>query len=110
MVYFFYPETAYRSLEEMDTIFRKTTSWFNVVSIARTEPQRYDKHGKALVDYEETEEHVHRLAMRQASFGGTMGSEKPGARGVESTGRMDPGYKVENGYGYTGERDSSRES
>jgi hypothetical protein len=24
VVYFFYPETAYRSLEEIDTIFRKT--------------------------------------------------------------------------------------
>jgi hypothetical protein len=42
VVYFFYPETAYRSLEEMDIIFRKTTSVFNVVKIAKAEPKRYD--------------------------------------------------------------------
>ena len=94
----------------MDAIFRKTTSWFDVVSVARNEPRRYGKHGEALVDYEETEEHVHRLAMRQASLGTTVDSEKPGARGVESAGRVDPGYKVESGYGYGDERNSSRES
>lgn len=41
VVYFFYPETAYRSLEEMDSIFRKTTSVFNVVKVAKMEPRRY---------------------------------------------------------------------
>lgn len=41
VVYFFYPETAYRSLEEMDTIFRKTTSIFDVVRVAKQEPRRY---------------------------------------------------------------------
>ena len=30
VVYFFYPETAYRSLEEMDTIFHKTSSIFSL--------------------------------------------------------------------------------
>ncbi len=40
-VYLFYPETAYRSLEEMDSIFRKTNSVFNVVKIAKAEPRRY---------------------------------------------------------------------
>lgn len=40
VVYFFYPETAYRSLEEMDTIFRKTSSIFNVVKVAKLEPRR----------------------------------------------------------------------
>lgn len=34
-VYFFYPETAYRSLEEMDEIFHKTTGYFDVVKIAK---------------------------------------------------------------------------
>lgn len=43
VVYFFYPETAYRSLEEMDTIFRKTTSIFDVVRVAKQEPRRYAK-------------------------------------------------------------------
>lgn len=34
-VYFFYPETAYRSLEEMDEIFQKTTGYFDVVQVAK---------------------------------------------------------------------------
>lgn len=55
-VYFFFPETAYRSLEEMDEIFHKTTNLFNVVKIAKQMPHRYDKHGELLISYEETEE------------------------------------------------------
>ncbi|KAJ5052355.1 uncharacterized protein L3040_002106 [Drepanopeziza brunnea f. sp. 'multigermtubi'] len=42
IVYFFYPETAYRSLEEMDAIFAKTRSAFAVVAVARNEPRRGD--------------------------------------------------------------------
>lgn len=58
-VYFFFPETAYRSLEEMDEIFHKTTSIFGkhgCVDIAKHMPHRYDKHGNLLISYEETEE------------------------------------------------------
>lgn len=60
VVYFFYPETAYRSLEEMDTIFTKTKSIFTVVKIAKEEPHRYDKNGDVLIDYANTEEHERR--------------------------------------------------
>lgn len=59
-VYFFYPETAYRSLEEMDAIFHKVKGWagyFQVVDVARKEPQRYGKNGELLIAYEDTEEH-----------------------------------------------------
>jgi hypothetical protein len=51
-VYFFYPETAYRSLEEMDGIFQQATNVFDVVRLARPEvtPNRYDKHGKFIVE------------------------------------------------------------
>jgi hypothetical protein len=55
-VYFFFPETAYRSLEEMDEIFHKTTGVFDVVGIAHNMPHRYDKRGELLIGYEETEE------------------------------------------------------
>ncbi|KAI9171860.1 MFS monosaccharide transporter [Paramyrothecium foliicola] len=51
-VYFFFPETAYRSLEEMDTIFQKVTGWrgaFDVVQQARVEPRRYGKNGELLI-------------------------------------------------------------
>lgn len=59
-VYFFYPETAYRSLEEMDSIFHKVRGWkgvFTVVHQAKIEPRRYGKNGELLIDYNETEEH-----------------------------------------------------
>jgi hypothetical protein len=60
VTYFFYPETAYRSLEEMDSIFTKTKSIFTVVKIAKEEPYRYDKNGDVLIDYKDTEEHGRR--------------------------------------------------
>ncbi|KAI9893929.1 MAG: hypothetical protein M1814_005482 [Vezdaea aestivalis] len=60
VVYFFYPETAYRSLEEMDTIFHKTSSIFNVVKVADEVPRRYGKNGELLINYEDTEEHAAR--------------------------------------------------
>ena len=62
-VYFFYPETAYRSLEEMDSIFRKCRSYLTVVKIAHDEPRRYGKKGELLISYEETEEHARRASV-----------------------------------------------
>ncbi|KAJ5172972.1 hypothetical protein N7492_005565 [Penicillium capsulatum] len=62
IVYFFYPETAYRSLEEMDIIFQKTSSVFSVVSVARNQPHRYGKNGELLVNYQDTEEHMRRAS------------------------------------------------
>jgi hypothetical protein len=70
VVYFFYPETAYRSLEEMDSIFRKTKSIFGVVATAKREPHRYGKNGEILIDYEATEEHER----RQSTADGRRGS------------------------------------
>jgi MFS family permease len=55
-VYFFFPETAGRSLEEMDEIFHKTTGPFDVVKIAKELPHRFDKRGNLLIDYHDTEE------------------------------------------------------
>ncbi|KAH6717145.1 sugar porter family MFS transporter [Leptodontidium sp. MPI-SDFR-AT-0119] len=52
VVYFFYPETAYRSLE-MDNIFPKTKSIFTTVKAARDEPRQFDKNGELLIKYEE---------------------------------------------------------
>ncbi|KAI5777944.1 sugar transporter family protein [Geopyxis carbonaria] len=56
VVYWFYPETAYRSLEEMDAIFRKTTGWRGVVRTARETPHRYGKNGELLVPVEDVED------------------------------------------------------
>lgn len=46
----------------MDTIFHKTTSAFNVVSVARNEPHRYGKNGELLINYQDTEEHLRRAS------------------------------------------------
>ncbi len=62
VVYFFYPETAGRSLEEMDSIFRKCHSWFTLVQIARDEPRRFGRKGELLINYEDTEDRAERRA------------------------------------------------
>ncbi|KAJ4173167.1 hypothetical protein NW754_012177 [Fusarium falciforme] len=61
-VYFFFPETAYRSLEEMDTIFQKVKGLrgaLDVVHQAKIEPRRYDNNGNLLIAVEEVEEKGH---------------------------------------------------
>ncbi|KAJ5201335.1 uncharacterized protein N7498_005998 [Penicillium cinerascens] len=74
VVYFFYPETAYRSLEEMDTIFQNSTSVFNVVSVARNQPHRYGKNGELLINYQDTEEHLRRASHVSEKHGKTFAS------------------------------------
>lgn len=58
-VYFFFPETAYRSLEEMDTIFQKVKGLkgaFTVVHQAEIQPRRYGKNGELLIAVDEIDE------------------------------------------------------
>ncbi|KAG8529518.1 uncharacterized protein KY384_006155 [Bacidia gigantensis] len=69
-VYFFYPETAYRSLEEMDSIFLKCNSIFTVVKIAKEEPRRYGKNGELLISYEDTDMAERRGSVLSAGGGG----------------------------------------
>ena len=93
MVWFFYPETAYRSLEEMDTIFAKTKNIFSVVETAKTEPRRYGKNGEVLINYNETEEHFRRRSSageRRAS----RASLKAGASNLE---HVNAGYEKQYG-------------
>jgi hypothetical protein len=68
-VYFFFPETMGRSLEEMDEIFHKTTGPFDVVKIAHNLPHRYGKKGELLVDYEDTEQ-AREIERRRSSVAG----------------------------------------
>lgn len=73
--------SAYRSLEEMDTIFQKTTSIFNVVQVAKDEPRRYGKNGELLIDYEQTDEHRRRASRaeeRRASMASTANDRSAG--------------------------------
>ena len=41
IVYFFYPETAGRSLEEIDAIFAESKSIFDTVQVARNMPRMH---------------------------------------------------------------------
>lgn len=57
-VYFFFPETAYRSLEEMDSIFHKVKGIkgaLTVVHQAKVEPRRYGKKGELLMAFDEVD-------------------------------------------------------
>lgn len=50
-MYFFFPETSGRSLEEVDEIFESTTSIFNTVSATNALPRKHIfKRGIALVE------------------------------------------------------------
>lgn len=66
-VYFFFPETRYRSLEEMDMIFKKSTNVFDVVKISVKEPYRYDKHGQLKPEY--LEEAIRRQSVTEPVTG-----------------------------------------
>ncbi|KAK4543135.1 hypothetical protein LTR36_005913 [Oleoguttula mirabilis] len=87
-VYFFFPETAYRSLEEMDEIFHKVHGFkgaFTVVKVANELPHRYGKHGELLIPWEDTEE-AHQVGERRRSSiarQGVADAEKGYGSGLE---------------------------
>ncbi|KAJ5826751.1 Major facilitator superfamily domain general substrate transporter [Penicillium robsamsonii] len=64
-VYFFFPETRYRSLEEMDAIFKKSTNVFDAVTLSIKTPYRYDKHGELKPEY--LEDAVRRTSVHNAN-------------------------------------------
>lgn len=53
-IYFFYPETGSRSLEEIDMIFESATAkgnpWFSVVKVAKEEPRWFDVEGEKTIE------------------------------------------------------------
>lgn len=51
--YFFFPETAYRSLEEIDEIFATSKGILDVVRVSYSLPHRHGKHGEILADAED---------------------------------------------------------
>ncbi|KAJ5080882.1 hypothetical protein N7456_013592 [Penicillium angulare] len=62
VVYFFFPETTNRSLEEMDRLFRKSNSVFEIVSLAREEPHMYGPNGELLRTLDDVEDEAVRRA------------------------------------------------
>ncbi|KAK3673630.1 hypothetical protein LTR78_006535 [Recurvomyces mirabilis] len=88
-VYFFFPETAYRSLEEMDEIFHKVHGLrgaLDVVKVAREQPHRYGKKGELLIPWDDTEE-ARDVARRRSSVvapgGGRAGHDIEKAHGSD---------------------------
>jgi hypothetical protein len=55
IIYFFYPETGSRSLEEVDVLFKAAgeqgNAWFKVVKVAKEEPRWFDKNGEPTESY-----------------------------------------------------------
>ncbi|KAI5867211.1 general substrate transporter [Durotheca rogersii] len=91
-VYLLFPETAYRSLEEMDSIFHKVRGargWFDVVGAAKREPRRYGKNGELLIAYDETDEHKAHLPQpaEHREHGGGSGSGSPSLTDAEKGGQ-----------------------
>lgn len=77
-VYFFFPESAYRSLEEMDSIFQKVSGWraaFTIVHQAKIEPRRYGKNGELLIRVDEADEKAH--AEHQNGGSHDLGGDDP---------------------------------
>ena len=54
-IYFLYPETGSRSLEEVDVLFKAATKkgnpWLSVVKVAKEEPRWFDKDGEPTDSY-----------------------------------------------------------
>lgn len=80
-MYFFYPETAFRSLEEIDVIFALAEDepgnpWLNVVRISKNEPLWFGKRGEKRMDFQYQNSSWHkRLMGSSGSSGNGTGSD-----------------------------------
>ena len=75
LVYFFYPETAFRSLEEVDVIFALADEepgnpWLNVVRISKNEPLWFGKRGEKRQDFQYQNSSWHRKLMGSSGSSG----------------------------------------
>lgn len=82
LVYFFYPETAFRSLEEVDVIFALADEepgnpWLSVVRISKHEPLWFGKRGEKRLDFQYENSSWHRKLMGSSgSSGNNTGSDR----------------------------------
>ncbi|KAF2020279.1 hypothetical protein BU24DRAFT_490061 [Aaosphaeria arxii CBS 175.79] len=78
LIYFLYPETAYRSLEEVDVLFylasKTPRPWLSVVKIAAQEPLWFGRKGDVPFDYEKSD--WHRRYMQMFNSDSTLSNEK----------------------------------
>ncbi|KAH7115921.1 hypothetical protein B0J11DRAFT_113492 [Dendryphion nanum] len=77
LIYFFYPETAYRSLEEVDVLFHLAAQtpnpWLSVVRIAKETPLWFGRKGENPFIYEKSEWHRNHLDFQ--SSGSTLAQQ-----------------------------------
>lgn len=74
-MYFFYPETAFRSLEEVDVIFALADEepgnpWLNVVKISQNEPLWFGKRGEKRMEFNYENSSWHRRLMGSSGSSG----------------------------------------
>ncbi|KAF2722994.1 hypothetical protein K431DRAFT_244120 [Polychaeton citri CBS 116435] len=91
LIYFLYPETGHRTLEEVDMIFHQASMtprpWLTVVRIAKDEPLWYGKDGEDSFDYSKSsfhERHV-RFSDETTSSEGEQGRLRGAAPGAVHT-------------------------
>ncbi|KAJ4350396.1 uncharacterized protein N0V89_009017 [Didymosphaeria variabile] len=90
LVFFFYPETAYRSLEEVDVLFHLANEapgnpWLSVVKISLNEPLWFGKNGDTPFDYEQSDWHRRYMQLMGSGSGTTLEGSGHGDREKVST-------------------------
>ncbi|KAL6705002.1 hypothetical protein ACN47E_007405 [Coniothyrium glycines] len=92
VVYFLYPETAFRSLEEVDVIFQLANDepgnpWTNVVRISKSEPLWFGKRGekREKFSYANSSWHKRLLHSRGSSSSGNGSSNEKRSYGTTTT-------------------------
>ncbi|KAF2634376.1 hypothetical protein P280DRAFT_502504 [Massarina eburnea CBS 473.64] len=88
LIYFLYPETAYRSLEEVDVLFHIASEepgnpWLNVVRISKEQPLWFGRKGDVPFDYEKSQWHQHYTQLH--SSGTTLASDEKGSGSSPNT-------------------------
>lgn len=111
LVWLLYPETAYRTLEEVDVFFHaagtEANPWRAVVRISQETPLWYGRDGNIDFDYEASEWHHRQLAKKKGgdSQGSTGDSqETPTSSDPVSSENRETGSSESYGNGYGGER------
>lgn len=93
LIYFFYPETAFRSLEEVDVIFQLADDesgnpWLNVVRISQSEPLWFGKKGEKRegFNYANTSWHKRLLHSSGSSNSGSGSGGEKASYGTTTSG------------------------
>lgn len=112
-IYFLYPETGFRSLEEVDVIFYQASlspsPWLNVVKVAKNEPLWYGKDGEEPFNYEESDWHQRHVRFSEdtkTSDGGSkdLNSSSNGTNSSnDALGRLNSASDASPGSGLSGQ-------